>query len=211
MKVRLSLVKRLERATGTVHHALLEKAVADLNPSHQVGVVADHGGVWLKLLLAGYPDHAVHHLATSPQEQAVARALHDQCPALIQWNVLKLPNLPSPEACAFDVLLGGLSVGCLDLEEFLTWARKAVVPGRRLVLLLETFQGNVRWQASYTWFCQQWMRHIACAPELENLKFPTDDRLIASLQGQGFKQVLLWGLHRAPAWRATRFVLVEAH
>jgi hypothetical protein len=183
-----------------------------LDAESVVGVVADPVGDWLEALLVGGPPLRLHHLATSPAEQAAAQARARACGRYdaVHWDALKLPSQPNPAALRFDPLLCGLHGGRLHLPEFFDWARRAVAPGGQLIATLEAYRGGQDWEARFTRYRRLRARYLERAPELDEQSFPTRDDLIARLQDAGFERILLRALHppRPLAW--TEFIAVTA-
>ncbi len=211
---RSPLAVRLERATGNRAVATAIEAIDAVTPPRdgRIGVVADTDGACIEAVLQHAQANHNHHLATSRQEQEAAQAVGHRLSRYdeVHWDALKLPNLPDPKSCAFDALICGAAVGCLDFDELFAWARTAVVPGGSIGLIVETFIGNPRWRSRYTKARRLRARVIDASPDLEDQVFPTRDELIEGLQAAGFERILLRGLHRPRRIAQTEFVLISA-
>lgn len=185
---------------------------ADFREGMRVGIVAEPTGDWTAFALDVPGRLNVRHIATAPSEQIEAKqriAGHDRAET-VAWEALALPSEPDPAGCRFDVLLCGVHLTRLDLAEFLTWARAAVVPGGRLICVVETFCGAPSLQDHFTGYHRMRLMVAERRGDTAPPAFPTRDDLIDRLREAGFSRLLLQGLHPRRKLALSEFVLVAA-
>ncbi len=185
---------------------------ADLRDGARVGIVAEPTGDWTAFALDVPGRLNVRHIATAPSEQIEAKRRitgHDRAETVV-WEALALPSEPDPSGCRFDVLLCGVHVTRLDLAEFSAWARAAVVPGGRLICVVETFCGTPALQDHFTSYQRMRLMVAERRGDAGPPAFPTRDEIIDRLREAGFGRLLLRGLHPRGRLALSEFVLVSA-